>query len=101
MRIPGCAPIVLAVSVLPRLAASAPDDWIGTIRRGHPRLLFNAESWPEIKQRALTVCRDHPCDEYISTIDQRADPVEGLRVETSSNSGSCCGTDVYGVCHPR
>jgi hypothetical protein len=28
-------------------------DWTGKIRRDHPRLFFNAQTWPAVKQRAL------------------------------------------------
>ncbi len=34
-------------------------DWIDSIRRDHPRLFFNADSWPAIAERARTVNRDH------------------------------------------
>ena len=49
----------MAVLGLQQLAAAASDDWVGKIRRGHPRLLFSAEDWPEIEHRALTAGRDH------------------------------------------
>jgi heparin/heparan-sulfate lyase len=37
------------------LAAGAErlPDWTGKIRRDHPRLFFNAETWPAVRQRAL------------------------------------------------
>jgi len=40
-------------------AAPAPDAWIDRIRRDHPRLFFNADTWPAVKQRALTVNQEH------------------------------------------
>ena len=40
-------------------AAESDDAWIGKIRTDHPRLFFNAETWPAVKQRALTVCKEH------------------------------------------
>jgi len=40
-------------------AAEGDDAWIGKIRRDHPRLFFNADTWPAVKERALTVCQDH------------------------------------------
>ncbi|MBM4086065.1 MAG: hypothetical protein FJ272_14870, partial [Planctomycetes bacterium] len=29
------------------------------IRKDHPRLFFNADTWPAVKERALTACKDH------------------------------------------
>ena len=40
-------------------AESRGDAWTGKIRKDHPRLFFNAETWPAIKTRALTVHKDH------------------------------------------
>ena len=54
-------------------AASAADTaWIRKIRKDHPRLFFNAETWPEIKARtystpSVKACLDHllaECDRY-------------------------------------
>ncbi len=38
------------------LAVSAErlPDWTAKIRAGHPRLFFNADTWPAVRQRALT-----------------------------------------------
>ncbi len=33
--------------------ASADDSWVAKIRPDHPRLFFNAETWPKVKARAL------------------------------------------------
>ncbi len=32
---------------------SAAEQWIGAVRNDHPRLFFNAETWPAVKARAL------------------------------------------------
>ncbi|MDH7568390.1 MAG: heparinase II/III family protein [Armatimonadota bacterium] len=36
-------------------AEAAPDlpEWAGKIRRDHPRLFFNADTWPAVRERAL------------------------------------------------
>ncbi|MBM3333049.1 heparinase II/III family protein [Candidatus Sumerlaeota bacterium] len=35
-------------------AAASPDDsWISKIRKDHPRLFFNKDTWPQVRQRAL------------------------------------------------
>lgn len=31
----------------------ADDDWIANVRRDHPRLFFNRETWPQVRDRAL------------------------------------------------
>ena len=50
----GCLVWGLAVS-----AASFPEngDWIGKIRKDHPRMIFSAENLPALRERANTVCR--------------------------------------------
>ncbi|MBM4028239.1 MAG: hypothetical protein FJ280_23025, partial [Planctomycetes bacterium] len=35
------------------LAAKAAPEWTAKIRKDHPRLFFNAETWPAVKARAL------------------------------------------------
>jgi heparin/heparan-sulfate lyase len=39
------------------LAGQALPDWTSKIRRDHPRLFFNAETWPAVRARALGVER--------------------------------------------
>ena len=40
-------------------ATADPNDaWIAKIRKDHPRLFFSADTWPAVKQRALTVLKD-------------------------------------------
>ncbi len=64
----GLAPMALAV---PIAAAERGDDaWISKIRKDHPRLFFNADTWPAVKARALGVNRDH-----LERIRQYADSV--------------------------
>jgi len=43
-------------------ACAAPDEgytWISKIRPDHPRLFFNADTWPAVRERALTVNKGH------------------------------------------
>jgi heparin/heparan-sulfate lyase len=44
--------------------------WISKIRNDHPRLFFNADTWPAVKQRALGVNADH-----FEKVKQHADSV--------------------------
>ena len=43
---------LLLVSPLAAFGQQLPD-WTAKIRTDHPRLFFNADTWPEIKTRAL------------------------------------------------
>lgn len=46
---------ILTVVVLASCAALGQDlpDWTARIRRDHPRLFFNADTWPAVRERAL------------------------------------------------
>lgn len=59
LRMPYAA-IPCTLALIPAFGAAAgdADAWIAKIRRDHPRLFFNAETWPAVKERALTVCRE-------------------------------------------
>ncbi|MFO7946081.1 MAG: heparinase II/III family protein [Armatimonadota bacterium] len=39
--------------------AAADPPWIDEIRPDHPRLFFNADTWPQVRERALTVERGY------------------------------------------
>ncbi|MBC8877273.1 MAG: hypothetical protein H8E44_48210, partial [Planctomycetes bacterium] len=43
---------VVALSVTSASAADLPD-WTTKIRRDHPRLFFNVDTWPQVRERAL------------------------------------------------
>ena len=45
-----------ALSATSALAKTAGGDdaWIASIRRDHPRMFFNADTWPSIKARTLS-----------------------------------------------
>ncbi|UCC98052.1 MAG: heparinase II/III family protein [Phycisphaerales bacterium] len=45
--------IVASAAASAQLATSAGPDWTGKIRSDHPRLFFNAETWPAVRHRAL------------------------------------------------
>ena len=34
------------------MGAGQDDAWMASIRRDHPRMFFNAETWPQVKARA-------------------------------------------------
>ncbi len=43
----------ITLEISPSLAGESENEWIEKIRRDHPRLFFNQDMWPEIKERAL------------------------------------------------
>ncbi|MEW6357345.1 MAG: heparinase II/III family protein [Planctomycetota bacterium] len=57
------APIAAASLVLAfgasRIAFPQGDEWISKIRKDHPRIFFNRDTWPAIKERALAVEKEH------------------------------------------
>ncbi len=59
-------------------AAQPLPDWTRNIRSDHPRLFFNAQSWPAVKQRALSVEED-----WYRNIKARID-----RLETKSRASA-------------
>ena len=48
-----CAIIAVALS-MGQGNLFAADEWISEIRPDHPRLFFNADTWPDVKSRALS-----------------------------------------------
>jgi len=50
---------ILTAALLCPPATRADDEaWLSQVRSDHPRLLFNADTWPAIRERALTVERE-------------------------------------------
>ncbi len=45
--------IACVLVMLAAPAAGGTPDWVGKIRPDHPRLFFNAETWPAVRARAL------------------------------------------------
>ncbi len=83
LQVAGCAILLLAAGRLVADAAqpAQDDSWTAKIRRDHPRMFFNADTWPQVKARALNQERktfeamkrrvdqypDHPTTESRST----------------------------------
>ncbi|MBR1589074.1 MAG: hypothetical protein IJ658_12205 [Kiritimatiellae bacterium] len=44
--------IFLACACLVAMSAMAGDAWMARIRADHPRMFFNAETWPQARARA-------------------------------------------------
>ena len=45
--------IGVAAAMAAACAGAGNDDaWIASIRRDHPRMFFNADTWPQVKARA-------------------------------------------------
>lgn len=55
------------------------DGWMGKIRGDHPRIFFNRDTWPAVKERALGPARD-----YYDQLKQR---VDGYPDEPTGDSG--------------
>jgi len=49
---------ILVVGSRPGVAAGPDEGWISKIRKDHPRLFFNRDTWPAVKARALGPERD-------------------------------------------
>ena len=47
------ASVVLVLLILSAAHGRQLTDWAAKIRSDHPRLFFNADSWPDVRQRAL------------------------------------------------
>lgn len=78
---PGCAKIVaigLLLVVSSTVTAAQLPAWTAKIRSDHPRLFFNADTWPAVKQRALGAER-----QWYEDIKSRVDRLKGQSFETS------------------
>ena len=47
-----CGMLLAAVAAAACAGAGNDDAWLASIRRDHPRMFFNAETWPQVKARA-------------------------------------------------
>jgi hypothetical protein len=56
------------------LAQDEPPEWVAQIRPDHPRLFFNSDTWPKVRERALTSQRD-----YYDLLKEYADKSEPQR----------------------
>ena len=72
-------------------AAAETQEWEGRIRRDHPRMFFNVETWPQVKARAegaARAARDaliKRCDRYpADPVCSGFDPVVFREVKTAS-----------------
>ena len=44
---------ILCLLLFGALLAHSAEDWKSSIRRDHPRLFFNKDSWPAVRARVL------------------------------------------------
>ncbi|HDP89042.1 MAG TPA: hypothetical protein ENN42_03675, partial [Thioalkalivibrio sp.] len=63
--------LVLGAMVSQSYAQDAAPEWVAQIRPDHPRLFLNADTWPAVRERALTV---H--GEYFDAMKTHADTTE-------------------------
>ena len=48
-------PLVAALALAASASSQAGDDaWLAKVRRDHPRMFFNADTWPAIKTHTLS-----------------------------------------------
>ena len=83
--------MVVAALLCPPATCADDDAWLSKIRPAHPRLFFNADTWPAVKERALTVEKDHyakikahadgPPPKHEWSIIERPAPLPGSDVE--------------------
>ena len=86
-------------------AAAADDAWIARIRTDHPRMFFNADTWPAVRARAegpARAARDallRRCDRYPENpVCSGFDPVVFREVKTASGTHKTTGaTPIPGV----
>jgi heparin/heparan-sulfate lyase len=72
------SPAVLLLLILSTSHGRQLPDWAAKIRTDHPRLFFNADTWPAVKQRALG-----PERKWYEYIKGRVDRIEGQSLETA------------------
>ena len=75
------------------MGAGQDDAWMASIRRDHPRMFFNAETWPRVKARAegpARAARDtllKRCDKYPEKpVCSDYGPVEFREVKTAGGT---------------
>ena len=85
--------LTLFVALAAVAAAGEKPEWLGRIRRDHPRMFFNAETWPQVKARAegsARAARDalvQRCDRYpADPVCTGFDPVVFREVKTASGT---------------
>jgi heparin/heparan-sulfate lyase len=59
---------LITLFVVPSVQAEPLPDWTGKIRSDHPRLFFNADTWPAVRDRAL-----HEENDWYESIKGRVD----------------------------
>ena len=70
------AVLLLSLACLPASAQTADDAWIAKVRKDHPRLFFNKETWPQVRDRALNREKDWYA-RLKRRVDQLPDPSPG------------------------
>ncbi len=92
------ATMLLAVG----LAQGADDSWIARIREDHPRLFFNKDMWPQVKERAMREER-----EWYASLRRRVDRYPAHPVAQSNGTSPAYrkradgGYDLVELARPR
>ena len=89
---------VAVVAAAAALGAADADDWMSKIRADHPRMFFNADTWPAVRARAegpARAARDallRRCDRYPENpVCSGFDPVVFRDVKTASGTHKTTG----------
>ncbi|MEW6357401.1 MAG: heparinase II/III family protein [Planctomycetota bacterium] len=96
MEHPATFLIVFAILLAGAVVAqeNTDDAWIAKIRKDHPRLFFNKDTWPKVKWRALGPAKD--CyDRIKSRVDKCPDDPQAPEVAPVSDQPVTIGGKVY------
>ena len=74
------ATIGLLLVIFSTVTQAQPPEWTAKIRNDHPRLFFNTETWPAVRQRALGTERD-----WYSNIKGRVDRLLTERINATES----------------
>ena len=57
--LPAMGLLILSLGAVVAAQDKEDDAWIAKIRRDHPRLFFNKDTWPKVKERALGPAKEY------------------------------------------
>lgn len=88
--------VACAVTIASLAGAQGDYAFIGKIRPDHPRLFFNADTWPAVKDRAMNEYRDH-YEKLKAVALKTTEPQDWLRVTNPApRAGSTLPVHDYG-----
>jgi len=85
---------VVLVGLASALAQEGDDGWISKIRKDHPRLFFNKDTWPAVKARALGPEKER-YEEIKKRVDKYPDDPQGRSGGAAADVEEKVGGKVY------